>query len=387
MKKIVLKKGKEIAISRRHPWVFSGALRPLDSDIQSGDKVWIVDFQDQVIASGHYHASSIAVRILSFESEEIDQDFYNKKILQALEKRKILQLPNSQTNAFRLIAGEGDGLSGLIIDFYNGHCVMQCHTEGMYQDVEMISKALQTAFGESLKTIYLKDIHIKNKGYEGRFLLGDDVKTIIEENGNQFEINWVEGQKTGFFLDQRENRNLVSKYIKGKNVLNAYCYTGGFSVYALKAEAKSVKSVDISSSAIELTNKNVELNGSYQNHVGIVQDVIQHLKEIDQDFHDLIILDPPAFAKSRKKSNNAIQAYKRINALAMQKIKRGGMLFTFSCSQVINRNTFEHTVRSAAIEIGRDIQIVHVLSQGPDHLIDIYHPEGHYLKGLALIIH
>lgn len=388
MQQLRLKKGREITIQRKHPWIFSGGLQSGYKKINEGSIVRILDYQDNFAAIGHLHHSSIAVRILSFCDEMIDVSFYEKTLLSAWEKRETMQLPSELNNGFRLIAGEGDNLPGLIIDYYNKNLVVQCHTLGMQMDIEKIKTALLNLFSDWIETIYLKEIHIRNNHYQSRFLHGCSESTIITENNNQFEVNWVEGQKTGFFLDQRINRKLVGDYSKGKKILNTFCYTGGFSVYALKGGAKSVTSVDISKTAIEQTNKNVSINGSIDQsrHHAMVADVMKYLQNIDRDEYDIIILDPPAFAKSQKKAHNAIQAYKRINALALQKIKSGGLLFSFSCSQVINLTTFEHTLRAAAIETRRDIRVIHFMHQSPDHMVNIYHTEGHYLKGMVLLV-
>lgn len=388
MQQIYLKKGREVAIQRRHPWIFSGGLQNGYKKIEEGSVVHVMDFQENLVAVGHLHHSSIAVRILSFQEETIDIDFYKKVFQKAWNKRTLMQLPSSSNNGFRLIAGEGDNLSGLIIDYYHKNLVIQCHTLGMLKDIDKIKSALLDLFSDWIETIYLKEVHIRDNHYKAEFLHGSAQSTIITENDNQFEVNWVEGQKTGFFLDQRMNRKLLADYSKDKSVLNTFCYTGGFSVYALKGGAKQVTSVDISKSAIEQTIKNVSINADLDSsrHDALSADVLKYLRDIDQNQYDIIVLDPPAFAKSRKKSHNAIQAYKRINSLALQKIKAGGLLFSFSCSQVIDLPTFEHTLRAAAIEAQRDIQVIHFMHQSPDHMVNIYHTEGHYLKGMVLLV-
>lgn len=388
MEQVQLKKGREVAIQRRHPWIFSGGLQNGYKKIEEGTIVRVLDYKENFVATGHLHHSSIAVRILSFQDQSIDVDFYENAFQSAWQKRNIMHLPSDHTNGFRLIAGEGDNLSGLIIDYYNKHLVIQCHTLGMHKDIDKIKTALLNLFSDWIETIYLKEVHIRDNHYQAQFLFGSATSTVITENNNQFEVNWVEGQKTGFFLDQRMNRKLLGEYAKDKSVLNTFCYTGGFSVYALNGGAKSVTSVDISKSAVEQTNKNVTINESIDSskHHAIAADVMKYLHNIDQNEYDIIVLDPPAFAKSRKKSHNAIQAYKRINALALQKIKSGGLLFSFSCSQVVDLPTFEHTLRAAAIEAQRDIQVIHFMHQSPDHMVNIYHTEGHYLKGMVLLV-
>ena len=386
MKKISLKKGKESNIERKHPWIFSGAIYKTPSDIKNGDHVQITNFRDEVIAIGHYASSSIAVRILDFNDVLINKDFYIQKLRKAKNlRRDILQLPSSVTNCYRLVAGEADDLAGLIIDIYNKAAVIQCHSMGMLKDIKIISSALDFVFEENLDTIYLKPIHIKDQDYASQFLKGEQEEAIVLENNHKFHVNWVEGQKTGFFLDQRENRQMLASYSKDKNVLNTFCYTGGFSVYALLAGAKKVDSVDISESAMTQTDRNILLNQENpNNHQSITANVLEYLKDIEQAYYNLIILDPPAFAKNRNKSHNAVQAYKRLNLAAMKKIAPNGIIFTFSCSQVIDRELFESTIRAAAIECGRNIKILKHLNQAPDHAINIFHQEGHYLKGLIL---
>lgn len=380
-----LKKGREKALERMHPWIFSGAFTKNNSSIKDGDPVWVADYQGNIVATGHFSKASIMVRVLSFDQATIDLDFFTKKIQDAFDFRQnSLQFPNSQTNAFRLIAGEGDFLSGLIIDFYNYHFVVQCHTQGMLAQKNLISEALQNVFGKKLQTIFLKSIHIKDHEYESEFLLGESPETEIIENGVKFKVNWTEGQKTGFFLDQRDNREILKSFSKGKKVLNTFCYTGGFSAYALEGDAEKVVSVDISESAINMTDLNAGLNSNHERHESITANVLQYLKEIENGAYDIIVLDPPAFAKNRNKTHNAIQAYKRINRIAMRRIKSGGLIFTFSCSQVIGRELFDNTVRSAAIEAGRKVRVIKHLNQSADHVINAFHQEGHYLKGLIL---
>lgn len=388
IKSVQLRKGREIALTRKHPWIFSGALFKPSKDLRNGDHVQVEDFNGDVLAVGHYANASIAIRVLAFAKRLIDTSFYLEKIEQArIHRQDILALPSSITNCYRLISGEGDHLSGLIIDIYDKHAVIQCHTMGMLNDIQMISDALDQSFKGELDSIYLKSIHIKNQEYDSTFLKGSTEECIVLENSHQFHVNWVEGQKTGFFLDQRNNRKLLGDYSNGKKVLNTFCYTGGFSVYAMMNKAEEVHSIDISSSAMEQTEKNIDLNSQNdKRHQSITGNVILHLKEIEKDYYDLIVLDPPAFAKNKNKSHNAVQAYKRLNLAAMKKIKSNGIIFSFSCSQVIDRNLFENTIRAAAIESGRDVKLIHHLSQGPDHVINMFHQEGHYLKGVVLIV-
>ena len=382
---LYLRKGRDQALERRHPWIFSGAFQKPKNPISEGATVCVANDDGEIIATGHYSASSIMVRVLAFEKAVIDHKFYVDKFQEAVDfRQKALRLPSSETNAYRLVAGEGDNLSGLIIDIYDQHAVMQCHTTSMYLSRQMISEALKEVLQNNVDTIYLKSIHIKDKEYDSEFLLGESPNTHIKENNLTFEVDWTQGQKTGFFLDQRENRELLKQFSDNKNVLNTFCYTGGFSVYALEGNASKVVSVDISESAMEMTDKNVALNKHSDRHTSVTANVLQYLKEIEDNSFDIIVLDPPAFAKNRNKSHNAMIAYKRINRIAMRKIKKGGLIFTFSCSQVIGREMFDNTVRSAAIEAGRKVRIVKHLNQSSDHVINAYHQEGHYLKGLIL---
>ena len=388
IKVLKLKKGREIALKRKHPWIFSGGLAHINNKPEIGEHVHIADHFDNILATGHYAPLSIAVRILAFEKIEINEQYYRESIQRAFNFRNsVLNFPNKSTNCYRLIAGEGDNLPGLIIDIYGHHAVVQCHTAGMLKDMDLITAALNTVLGKNLETIYLKAIHIKNQDYESRFLKGSSESAIVLENGVEFYVNWADGQKTGFFLDQRDNRKIVGQYSKGKNILNTFCYTGGFSAYAIKNDAKSVTSIDISAVAMEATDKNISLNNSLNiNHTSITGNVMEYLKDVEKNQFDIIILDPPAFAKNRNKSHNAVQAYKRLNLAAMNKIKAGGMIFTFSCSQVVDRILFENTIRAAAIECGRDVKFIKHLNQAPDHVINAFHQEGHYLKGLIIVV-
>ncbi|WP_040400376.1 class I SAM-dependent rRNA methyltransferase [Cecembia lonarensis] len=387
--KIKLLKGKEISIQRKHHWVFSGAIAQKDEDLQNGQLVQVVDHKDNFLAVGHFQYGSIMVRLISFESATINTDFWIKKINTAFRLRETLGLiHNPETNVYRLIHGEGDGLPGLIIDLYHGTAVIQTHHIGMYRQVKEIAQALKAVYGEKLDAVYDKSAETlpKNYGVENRLVFGQPKTQTVLEYGCQYEIDWEKGQKTGFFVDQRENRHLLAQYSKDRKVLNTFCYSGGFSVAALKAGAKEVHSVDISAKAIALTEANVALNGKFKSrHTAIVADVVKYIREITDDF-DIIVLDPPAFAKNIKARHNAVQAYKRLNGEALKKIKSGGLLFTFSCSQVVDKQLFAHTVTAAALESGRKVKILHYLSQPPDHPINIFHTETEYLKGLVLYV-
>jgi 23S rRNA (cytosine1962-C5)-methyltransferase len=385
-KQVILRKNKEESLLRKHPWVFSGAIDLIDDEILDGDIVTVFDSKQKFLGTGHFQNATIAVRILSFEETELDQNFFNHILSEAIELRKTLGLFSKENSICRIVHGEGDGLPGLIIDFYNGIAVIQCHSIGMYQTIELISQALQNTLGESLKAIYSKSsetLHNK-EGIVDSYIWGTcKMPHKAKENGIQFSIDWVTGQKTGFFIDQRENRKLLSKYATGKKVLNTFCYSGGFSLFALKAGASEVHSLDSSKKAIELTENNIHLNKLTENHVSIVADAMEYMKTVDNSF-DVIILDPPAFAKHRDKRHQAIQGYKRLNEMAIRSIKPGGIIFTFSCSQVVDKNLFTHTIIAAAINSGRKIRILEQLHQPADHPINAFHPEGEYLKGLVI---
>lgn len=386
---IHLAKGKEHSIKRFHPWVFSGAIKRMDENINEDDIVKILSAQNEVLGVGHFQNGSIAVRLLTFKDEIINQKFWEEKIASAYQTRVNIGIANNKNlNVYRLVFAEGDNLPGLIIDMYNGTAVIQAHSIGMYHALEEITNALKNVLKENLKAVFDKSKETLPLPFSdkltNRYLLGSSVTNEVNEYGNKFKIDWISGQKTGFFIDQRENRKLLAEYCKDKKVLNTFCYTGGFSIYALNAGASEVHSVDISEKAIQLTDENVALN-KFNNHKSYVVDVFDFLKNADNDY-DVIVLDPPAFAKSRKVSHNAVQGYKRINVMAMKKIKKGGVLFTFSCSQAINRTLFYHTIISAAIESGRKIRVIHHLSQPADHPVNIFHPEGEYLKGLVVYI-
>lgn len=389
--KIFLKKGKEQSLHRFHPWIFSGAIRQTQGDLSNGNWVEVLDHHGNTLGFGHYQTGSIAVRVLAFGQEKPSAGFWEKKMGQAVALRTALGLPSQHTNACRLIHAEGDGLPGLIIDLYNGTAVMQAHSAGMHLDREPIGRALKNILGDSLKAIYYKSKAtlpgtLRDESSDG-YLLGDvTVPQTIVENGNAFLIDWVEGQKTGFFLDQRENRQLLASYSSGKQVLNTFCYTGGFSVYALKGGATRVHSVDASAKAVALTRENLLLNGfDPEIHSCFATDTFDFLKGKEGQY-DIIILDPPAFAKHRDARHQAVKGYQRLNAEAMRVVKPGGMIFTFSCSQVIGRQLFYDTIVSAAIQANRSIKVLHQLSQAPDHPVSIFHPEGEYLKGLVLYV-
>lgn len=387
MKALYLKKGKEKPIARKHPWIFSGAFIDFKSKPEDGEWVEVFTHDKQFVCTGHFAPGSIAVRILSFDPIKNKGDYYQQMILAAFQYRASIGLPSASTNIFRLIYGEGDGLSGLIVDHYNKHLVLQCHTMGMYRDLAMITNALralpleiETIYNKSEDTLPLKG---SDKKYSG-FLLGNTPETKGLENDASFSINWVEGQKTGFFIDQRNNRKIIGSLSKpDMKVLNIFSYTGGFSVFAGRAGAE-VTSVDVSQKAIDLCEKNMELN-KVEKHHNLAVDAFEYLKDMPDDF-DIVVLDPPAFAKRKSAVHNAVQAYKRINAMALNKMKKGSYLLTYSCSQNISKQLFGDTVRAAAIETGRNVRIVKELGQPEDHPKNIYHPEGDYLKGLMLYI-
>jgi 23S rRNA (cytosine1962-C5)-methyltransferase len=391
MKKLTLKKGREDAIARFHPWVFSGAVAQQDNGLEDGDWVEVYNTTGDYLATGHYQGASIKVRILSFEQTAVDLNFWIAKLSAAKSIRTQIGFPNNAiTNCYRLLHAEGDGCPGLIIDVFDNTAVVQCHSIGMHRQIEFIATALKTVLGEQLACIYDKSKNALPGNYarlmEEQALYGELTEELmVLENKHRFLINYQTGQKTGFFLDQRDNRALLGQYASGKKVLNAFGYTGGFSVYAMQAGADLVHTVDASEKAIYLCNKNIELNrpARIAQHEGFVADVHRFLKDA-VTVYDLIVLDPPAFAKSLTKRHNAVKGYKRINAEAIRRIAPGGILFTFSCSQVIDRQLFQDTLMSAAIEAGRQVCILHYLSQPPDHPVSLFHPEGSYLKGLVL---
>lgn len=442
MTKIILKKGREDSLLRFHPWVFSGAIAQIVGEPAEGDIVGVFSQGGDFLAYGHYQIGSIAVRVLSFAGEDVlSPDFWKNMIARALRVRVAVGLacPVSSaaepvspvaepvspvaepvspvaepvspvaepveatglvrepalTNCYRLIHGEGDGLPGLIIDYYDGVCVMQAHSVGMFRAKGAICEALKSVYGPSLKAVYDKSSGTAPfkagldlvDGYLYRSESFSDDEQIVLENGHKFFVNWTEGQKTGFFLDQRENRALVGKYSRGRNVLNLFCYTGGFSVYALGAGAVHVDSVDSSRKAIDMVERNMFLNGfEPSRHTGYCADAIEFLRNVPEDKYDLMIVDPPAFAKHRGALNNALRAYQRLNAAAISKVAPGGLVFSFSCSQVVDKEAFALAVFSAAAQTGRSVRILDRLNQPADHAVNIYHPEGEYLKGLLLYV-
>lgn len=389
---IQLKPKKEESLQRFHPWVFSGAIQRIEGKPAEGDLVEVLDSSRNFLAVGHYQIGSIAVRVVSFENVAIDDDFWNRKIQLAYAMRKSLGLiaPN-HNNTYRLVHGEGDSLPGLIVDVYDDTAVMQAHSIGMHEIREILAKAIVANVPEVKNVYYKSETTLPFKAAiepEDGYLIGDETSKLTAlENGLEFHVDWLRGQKTGFFVDQRENRSLLERYSAGKSVLNMFCYTGGFSVYALRGGAQLVHSVDSSAKAIDLTDKNVEANfPNDPRHKSYAEDAFKYLNNLhtlDQQY-DLIILDPPAFAKHREALRNALKGYKRLNAKAFEQIKPGGILFTFSCSQVVSKEQFRLAVFSAAAESKRNVRILHQLSQPADHPINIYHPEGEYLKGLVL---
>lgn len=390
MKIVSLKAGKDKSIVRKHPWVFSGAIKSTSDTCAEGDLVEVRANKGRFLGYGHYAGGSIAVRMLSFDENENVQDLYKIRLHSAYQLRKSLGLTqNEETNIFRLVHAEGDGLPGLIIDHYANNLVIQCHSVGMYREIDLIVEALLEVCEHDIKSIYLKSEATLPKNFEGyegdRFLHGEvEMPVTALEYGNKFNINWITGQKTGFFIDQRENRKLIAKYAKGKKMLNTFCYSGGFSIFALNEGAEVVHSLDSSAKAIELTEENVQLgNFDKKRHASFVADTMEFIKDLKEDY-DIIILDPPAFAKHRKAKHNAVQGYKRLNAHAMRQIKSGGIIVTFSCSQVIDKVLFTNTVIAAAIAAERSVRILEQLHQPADHPINANHPEGEYLKGLVI---
>ncbi|MBS9767371.1 MAG: class I SAM-dependent rRNA methyltransferase [Flavobacteriaceae bacterium] len=384
---IRLNRGKGRSVQLRHPWIFSGAISPQSDATQEGDIVRVEDSNENFLAMGYTQIGSISVRLFSFEDEDISADFWQKRIAEAYERRKLANL-QEKTELFRLVFGESDGLPGLILDYYNGYIVYQAHTVFAYLIQDEIVKALQTVLGENLKGIYDKSAETLPRNaelqVENKWILGDSEQIIAKENGLQFYIDFQKGQKTGFFVDQRENRALLEQFAKGKNVLNICCYSGGFSIYALRGGAKKVVSIDASERAIALAEDNVKLNfGDAPQHESYVADAFQYVEENGQNF-DVIILDPPAFAKHKKVLNNALKGYRRLNRLAMERIRKRGIIFTFSCSQVVSRDDFRKVIFQAAAEAGREVAILQQLTQPQDHPISIFHPESEYLKGLVL---
>lgn len=390
-KNIYLEKGKEDSLKRFHPWVFSGAIAHMDDGIEEGDIVRVITQSGAFIALGHYQIGSIAVRVLSFQDIAIDDDFWKQRLAAALLMRQCAGIAdNPENNTFRLVHGEGDNLPGLVIDCYGKTAVMQAHSVGMHVCRNVIARQLVEVMGNRIENVFYKSettLPFKaDLGQENGFIYGGSDDNVAVENGLKFHVDWLKGQKTGFFVDQRENRKLLEHYAKGKTVLNMFCYTGGFSFYAMRGNAKAVHSVDSSAKAIELTNANVELNfPGDKRHQAFCEDAFKFL-DAAKDKYDLIILDPPAFAKHRAALHNALKGYTRLNVKAFEKIKSGGILFTFSCSQVVTKDNFRNAVFTAAALAGRNVRILHQLHQPADHPINIYHPEGEYLKGLVLYV-
>ncbi len=375
------------SVHRRHPWIFSGAIARMDA-CKDGDIVRICDIKQNFLAIGYYQNATIAVRILSFDERQIDAAYWTEQVKVAQQLRKKIGLPSTGTNAYRLIHGEGDHVPGLIIDIYDKTAVIQCHAIGIHKCLQDIIHAIIEVFGQGIQTIYNKSRQTLPKEYAQHqsdgFLFGDQKMALCTENEHSFEIDLENSQKTGFFLDQRDNRALLASYAANMRVLNLFCYTGGFSIYALKAEASHVTSIDISTKAMEQLNRNLKLNYLEDRHDALTLDVLEYLSHIPDNQYDIIIVDPPAFAKSQLKKHNAIQAYKRLNIAAINKVKKGGLIFTFSCSQIIDQALFYNTISSAAMDTTRQARVLHIISQGADHPINIFHPEGKYLKGLVL---
>ena len=391
MKNIKLKPGKEDSLLRHHPWVFSGAIANLPEKLEEGDEVCVVDSKGNVLGAGHYQIGSIAVRILDFNTDHISEDFYLRRLTSAWALRSTLGLIRPDNTCFRLVHGEGDFLPGLVIDIYGDTAVMQAHSPGMHFARHKIAEALTMLPDARIRNVYYKsDTTLPYKAHldpDNEYLIGSYDGNIALENGLQFNIDWLKGQKTGFFVDQRENRALLEKYAKGRKVLNMFCYTGGFSVYAMRGGALSVDSVDSSSKAVALTDANIALNfPDDDRHHTYDLDAFKYLSDMEKDKYDLIILDPPAFAKHRGAIKNGLIGYRKLNARAFEKIKSGGVLFTFSCSQAITKDMFRMAVFTAAAKSGRKVRILHQLTQPADHPVDISHPEGEYLKGLVLYV-
>ena len=398
MTKIILKKGRGESLKRFHPWVFSGAIAQVQGNPAEGDVVAVYDADGSFLAFGHYQVGSIAVRVLSFDADVMAPDFWEVMLSRALQVRVSCGLHvegESQTTCYRLVHGEGDNLPGLIIDYYDGVCVMQAHSAGMFRAKKQISDALQKVYGSTLKAVYDKSSGtapfkagldlVDGYLYRREDFVEDELAVL--ENGQKFIVNWTEGQKTGFFLDQRDNRALVGSLAKGRNVLNLFCYTGGFSIYALAGGANHVDSVDSSKKAMVMVDRNVALNGfDESSHTSLCCDAIEYLRDVPEGKYDLMIVDPPAFAKHRGALKNALRAYQRLNAAAISKVAPGGFVFTYSCSQVVDKEAFALAVFSAAAQCGRSVRILDRLNQPCDHSVNIYHPEGEYLKGLLLYV-
>ena len=395
---LFLKRGKADSLGRRHPWVFSGAVHHIEGDAREGDKLRVLDDEGRFVAVGHWQIGSIALRVLSFEDEVIDAGFYAGRLAVALDVRKKIGVVRTGANdnrenrndMYRLVHGEGDFLPGLVIDMYGGTAVMQAHSVGMHEDRMMIAEALKTVMGDELKAIYYKSEttlpYKAELGQENGFIYGSTDNNVAVENGLEFHIDWLKGQKTGFFVDQRDNRALLESYAKGRKVLNMFCYTGGFSVYAMRGGAELVHSVDSSAKAVDLVRANMDLNfPGDSRHEAFAEDAFRYIEEMEGKY-DLVILDPPAFAKHRDALKQALRGYTRLNARAMEKMPQGSILFTFSCSQAVNKDQFRTAIFTAAAQARRNVRILHQLHQPADHPINIYHPEGEYLKGLVLYV-
>ena len=390
-KKIYLKKGKEESLKRFHPWIFSGAIQRTEGDIEEGEVVRVITAGGDFIAVGHYQIGSIAVRVLSFSDVDIDNEFWKSRLLSAYNMRRSVGIvDNPQNNTYRLVHGEGDNIPGLVIDIYGNTAVMQAHSVGIHQQRMAIASCLVEIAGGLIKNVYYKSEttlpYKAELGQEDGFIIGGSDDNVAMENGLKFHVDWLKGQKTGFFVDQRENRSLLERFAQGKKVLNMFCYTGGFSFYAMRGGAELVHSVDSSAKAIELTTRNVEMNfPGDKRHEAYCEDAFKYLDRMG-DRYDLIILDPPAFAKHRGALHNALKGYTRLNLKAFEKIQKGGILFTFSCSQVVTKDNCRNAVFTAAALAGRKVRILHQLHQPADHPINIFHPEGEYLKGLVLYV-
>ncbi len=386
---VILRKGKEESLKRFHPWIFSGAVHHIEGEPAEGDIVEVLNSEGKFIALGHWQIGSIAVRVLTFKRQEIDAEFWKKRLTSALDVRRSIGVAGTDyNNMYRLVHGEGDNLPGLIIDIYGKNAVMQAHSVGMHVCRMQIAEALKAVMGDDLKAVYYKSEttlpYKASLGQENGFILGESDDNVAVENGLKFHIDWLKGQKTGFFVDQRENRALVEKYAHGRKVLNMFCYTGGFSVYAMRGGAELVHSVDSSAKAVDLVNANIELNfPGDKRHEAFAEDAFRYLDEMDGKY-DLVILDPPAFAKHKDALKNALRGYTKLNARALEKMPSGSILFTFSCSQAVNKDQFRMAVFTAAAMAKRKVRILHQLHQPADHPINIYHPEGEYLKGLVL---
>lgn len=390
-KRIILRKGKEESLDRFHPWVFSGAISEYDDSIEEGDCVSVYTHNNRFVGNGHFQVGSIAVRILDFTQAELGKSFFKNRLEEAFKMRMRIGVINDNNKSYRLVHGEGDFVPGLVIDIYGDTAVIQAHSPGMHYARNIVAEALMEISEIGVVNVYYKsETTLPYKAAldaQNGYLIGGYTTDLTTENGLKFRIDWLKGQKTGFFIDQRDNRALLQSYSKDKTVLNMFCYTGGFSVYAMRGEAKQVHSVDSSSKAIQLTNANVDINfPGDTRHEAFATDAFKYLAEMPSDYYDLIILDPPAFAKHKSALKNALIGYKKLNAKAFEKIKSGGILFTFSCSQAVSKEQFRLAVFSAAALSKRKVRILHQLTQPADHPINIYHPEGEYLKGLVLYV-